>query len=106
MSDKSSNGKVKEKIRRKVEFKRFTQSRIKIPQSIKIKDFLFLWDKYSSHQRKQVLKRFVKHFDSFIIQNESWSIEHEIGEMATLFYSRLISFFQLKLIKYLIQSFS
>ena len=72
-------------------------SDVPIPRSIKVKDFLTLWDKYSINQRKQVLKRFVNHFKPFIIQNENWSLDIEIGEIANLFYSRLVSFFQIKL---------
>lgn len=69
---------------------------IPIARHTKTKDFLTFWDKYSGKQREQVLIRFNQYYDHFVKQNFNWSLTTEMGEIAPLFFTRLITMFQLR----------
>ena len=69
---------------------------IPIARHTKTKDFLHYWDKYSGRQREQVLIRFNQYYAHFVKQNFNWSLSTEMGEIAPLFFTRLITMFQLR----------
>eukprot|EP00483_Globobulimina_turgida_P002299 UN02301 len=71
----------------------------KVSIHIKMKDFLLQWDNASKKLRAVILERFVKHFSIHSNDNNIYQLDKELGEITPLFFSRIMSSFQINYMK-------
>eukprot|EP01084_Bolivina_argentea_P018375 34217_1 len=71
----------------------------KLSIRVKMKDFLQQWDNSSKKQRMVILERFIEHFRLHANDNNIYQLDKELGEITPLFFSRIMSSFQMNYLK-------